>query len=89
MPCVLFFFGQPACQSNPAVRGVLVWWQSVPRLDGAAVSTFVSPSCGLHQGMVRGSSVGRAIVQRHPTELATLEPWEILPELLPTPVVGW
>lgn len=37
--------------------------------------------------MVRGSSVGRAIVQRHPHQLAMLEPWAILPELSPTPMV--
>jgi hypothetical protein len=37
--------------------------------------------------MVRGSSVGRAIVQRHPEQLAMLQPWEILPHLSPTPMV--
>lgn len=40
-----------------------------------------------HKGMVRGSSVGRAIVQRHPEQLVMLPPWEILPQLSPTPMV--
>ena len=37
------------------------------------------------QGVMRGSSVGRAIVARYPAELDMLEPWTILPELSPTP----
>lgn len=37
------------------------------------------------QGLMRGSAVGRAIVQQHPKELAIMESWEILPELRPTP----
>lgn len=36
------------------------------------------------QGLVRGSFVGKAIVERHPSELGMLDPWEILPELRPT-----
>lgn len=55
------------------------------------VMRFTHPYSVVHtahiKGMVRGSSVGRAIVQRHPGQLAMLDPWEILAELSPTPVV--
>jgi ABC-type amino acid transport substrate-binding protein len=41
---------------------------------------------GRVQGMVRGSHVGKALVARHPEQLAMLEPWDILPSLRPTSV---
>lgn len=37
------------------------------------------------KGVMRGSTIGRAIVRRYPADLAMMEAWEILPELRPTP----
>lgn len=39
---------------------------------------------GSVQGLIRGSCVGRALVEKHPEVLAIIEPWDILPELRPT-----
>ncbi len=37
------------------------------------------------QGMMRGSTVGKAIVRRFPDALATTDDWDMMPELAPTP----
>jgi hypothetical protein len=70
------------------------WNKGEKDLIGSAPAGYVPPPFQLspdssytRQGMVRGCSVGRAIVHRFPDQLAMLPPWEIKPELSPTPNV--
>lgn len=39
---------------------------------------------GRIMGVVRGSSVGKAIVNKYPNELDMMRPWEVLPEFCPS-----